>query len=328
MTGLDALNKTTPALTIAFLGGSITEGTDRATPGSFYVDIVGKSFKQHFSEQKVNIINAGWGGTGSEFGLFRLYDDVCAYEPDLVFVEFACNDILKTDDDTVFYMENIVRNLINLPKIPCIVFIYTTDNKYNTKRAAHRKVAKNYSIPEIDIQSYIKALVSEEKISFDKIFGDNIHPNDSGYKIYADYIINCIFGNTGKFFRLPKTNAPLIGKYEIKNPRFVPAEKFDFSGKPSVRPFVNRHLPRCFEMHKGEGVSFRFSGNTFGILCEDMHEKGKAECIIDGKIKLIAEEQLYKPALICHSLKDCSHTAEIKVVSDVPFCPGGFLFNE
>ena len=40
----------------------------------------------------VNFYNAGIGGTGSDFGIARLYDEVAVHEPDIVFVEFSVND--------------------------------------------------------------------------------------------------------------------------------------------------------------------------------------------------------------------------------------------
>ena len=40
----------------------------------------------------MNFYNAGIGGTGSDFGITRLYDDVVSRDPDIVFVEFSVND--------------------------------------------------------------------------------------------------------------------------------------------------------------------------------------------------------------------------------------------
>lgn len=327
MTGLDALNKKTNSLTVAFIGGSITEGTDRATKGCYYVDLVGEHFKSVFKEQTVNIINAGWGGTGSEFGLFRLYEDVIKYQPDMVFVEFAANDILKTPDETKLYMENIVRNLIKQPKTPVINFIYTTDDEYKQMSEVHEEIAMHYDIPSINIMAYLKAEISCGKLQFSDIFGDHIHPNDTGYKVYSDYIISCLFDNKNKYFKLPDKSAPCLMQHEIESPMLDFPTADMISGSFSIRKVVNKHLPAAIALPKDSVLTYEFYGDYIGILCEDMYTGGSAECIIDGKSYGVIRPVLYSPSYVNNSLDKSKHKLELVSNSDEPYCVAAFMVN-
>lgn len=70
------------------IGGSITAaGGISASWGSKVSTWLGEK-----TGKKVNFYNAGIGGTGSDFGITRLYDDVVSRDPDIVFVEFSVND--------------------------------------------------------------------------------------------------------------------------------------------------------------------------------------------------------------------------------------------
>lgn len=327
MTGLDALNKKTKTLTVAFIGGSITEGTDRATKGCYYVDIVGDYFKKYYIEQDVTIINAGWGGTGSEFGLFRLCEDVIKYNPDMVFVEFAANDILKTPYETKLYMENIVTNLMSMEKIPVINFIYTTDDKYNQMSEVHEEIASHYGIPSINIMEYVKSEVMCGRIQFTDIFGDHIHPNDVGYKLYSDFIISCIFNNTEKYFKLPDKTVPRLIPREIENPTFDFPSADMVTGNFSLRKKVNCHLPAAFALSKGSILSYEFYGDYIGVICEDMYEDGVVECIIDGQSCGLVRPIPYSPSYINDTLTKSPHKLELISISDKPFCIAAFMIN-
>ena len=81
--------------TIAYLGGSVTGGFGSSNANEFsWRALTGKHFKKQFPDAEINLVNAGYGGTGSGFARFRLQKDVLDYNPDLVFIEFAFNDLL------------------------------------------------------------------------------------------------------------------------------------------------------------------------------------------------------------------------------------------
>ena len=86
-------------ITVAVIGGSITEGTisngskDGEVPQKLaYAEIFRRWWADRFPQTKVNFVNAGIGGTDSYLGVHRLRMDVLSKKPDVVLVEYAVND--------------------------------------------------------------------------------------------------------------------------------------------------------------------------------------------------------------------------------------------
>jgi len=80
-------------LTVVYFGGSLTWSANATEPnrtgfrGCMSDYLVKRYPKAHF-----NFVDAAIGGTGSKLGIFRLERDVMSYKPDLVFLDFICND--------------------------------------------------------------------------------------------------------------------------------------------------------------------------------------------------------------------------------------------
>ncbi|NLE57719.1 MAG: SGNH/GDSL hydrolase family protein, partial [Planctomycetes bacterium] len=80
--------------TIAYIGGSVTEMTGYRTNVTSW-------FNSKYPG-RITELNAGWSGTGSLVGAMRYARDVLAQNPDLVFIEFAVNDL---PEDPVSFIE-------------------------------------------------------------------------------------------------------------------------------------------------------------------------------------------------------------------------------
>lgn len=78
-------------VTIAFIGGSITEGLT-AGPEKCWAKLTYDRLCEKYPDTKINYVNAGLSGTPSVLGNIRLQRDVLDHKPDIVFVEFAVND--------------------------------------------------------------------------------------------------------------------------------------------------------------------------------------------------------------------------------------------
>ena len=104
------------SIRVGYLGGSIT-----AQPGWRVYSL--EWMKDRFPQAEFIEINAAIGGTGSDFGVFRLHDHVLKFKPDLVFIEFAVNDGGAASEKIIRSMEGIVRQIWkNNPFIS--IFIY------------------------------------------------------------------------------------------------------------------------------------------------------------------------------------------------------------
>ncbi|MBT7166990.1 MAG: SGNH/GDSL hydrolase family protein, partial [Victivallales bacterium] len=55
-------------VTIAVIGGSITQGARASKPQNRYGNLVAQWWRQNFPKSRIQFVNAGIGGTGSNYG--------------------------------------------------------------------------------------------------------------------------------------------------------------------------------------------------------------------------------------------------------------------
>ena len=189
------------SLKVAYLGGSIT-----SQPGWRVYSL--KWFQERFPNAKFKEINASIGGTGSDFGLFRLHEHVLASNPDLVFVEFAVNDNWTGAEKISQSMEGIVRQIWQYNPNIDICFIYTIMESFLNKEmvgqlpvsvSVMETVAKKYGIPTINFSTEVCRLIIENQLIFKgpdigingiQVFSrDGVHPYvETGHHIYLEVL--------------------------------------------------------------------------------------------------------------------------------------------
>ena len=199
-------------ITIAAIGGSITEGAGynvmdgvsvsaedlgvtvngSTYQNSKYVDRVVNWFDAKFENSTVTKVNAGISGTPSFFGTFRLENDVLSHNPDLVIVEFSVNDLGNYQLDEGYMLdayESVVRKCLENGSAVITVFTVNniSNNIGNSWQTYHKAIADHYNVPTI---SYHNAIYpnGEWITEWEKISGDNVHPNVAGHALLA----NCI----------------------------------------------------------------------------------------------------------------------------------------
>jgi lysophospholipase L1-like esterase len=183
-------------ITIAFLGGSITEGAGASDKSNCYVSLVYKWWCEKFPDINVNLINAGIGGTSSYLGLHRLDADVLSHDVDLVFVEFAANDT-NTDFSEDSY-EQIIRRLLYGDEKPAVVLLFaTTESGYNMQQT-EQYLGSYYELPMISYGNGVMAAINAGLIKWSDISVDTVHPNDFGHMIFANIITRYLDGVYGQ----------------------------------------------------------------------------------------------------------------------------------
>ncbi|KON08811.1 SGNH/GDSL hydrolase family protein [Clostridium botulinum] len=304
---------------IVFLGGSITEGTGATAKDKAYVHIVGEYFKNLYEDKKVNIYNAGIGGTGSRFGLFRLERDVICHNPDLVFFEFSVNDRIENPFDASITTEGVVRKLLYLKNQPKIIFLITPSEMADACSSLHKKIAYYYDILVIDIQDYVFKAIGQDKYTWSHISTDNLHPNDVGHKIYGEYIIKSIDKNKDFYFKKNNLKEKSLMGYEFKNPQIESYEKAIFYGHWREE---NMNISKRIELSAvsdvaGDYLEFNFKGKYISALAIVGRECGIAEINLDGAsaiLDLYSDTDNYcTPILNLKDLKDTKHKLIIKV---------------
>ena len=178
-------------MTLAFLGGSITQGSVSTQYTNCYAYRVFDWFVRRFPKTAFTYVNAGVGGTTSQFGVARVDEDVLLYKPDFVIIEFSVND-----DNTDFYQETyegLVRKVYGNAYAPAVLLVHNVF--YDTGVSAeerHRAVGAHYKLPSVSMKSTIYQEVASGAIPNREITPDDLHPNSSGHELVADVITDCL----------------------------------------------------------------------------------------------------------------------------------------
>lgn len=175
------------SLTVGFLGGSITQGSLSSTPETCYAYLVYKWWKETFPEAEFLYINAGIGGTTSQFGISRVEDHLLKYQPDFALIEYAVND-----DNTEFFKEtyeSLIRRIYGDEYVPALMLMNNVkyDDGLNAEDI-HLEVAKAYDLPMVSMRHTIWPEVEAGRIPNRDITPDDLHPNDAGHALVAQVI--------------------------------------------------------------------------------------------------------------------------------------------
>ncbi len=185
-------------VTIAFIGGSITQGAG-AVPinkRSYayltylrFCEICGKK-----AGENIKFVKAGVGGTPSELGILRYDRDVTEngkIKPDIVIVEFAVND---ADDETKgVCFESLVKKILKSEGSPAVIipFMVFADDFNLQDRLS--PVGFRYNLPMVSLKNAVLPefyLLDKEKavIHKNEYFYDQFHPTNLGHAVAADCI--------------------------------------------------------------------------------------------------------------------------------------------
>lgn len=160
------------------IGGSITQA------GEGWID---GWLRKQFPQSSVTTVNAGMSATGSELGVFRVDRDVIGHQPDLVAIEFCVNDGDVPDEDAVRNIESLVVRLKQLAHPPAIIMLVAA-KRAGANLQRHRRVARHYGLLEVDLQQAVDNYLKEDGKSWESLFSDDVHPNQSGHEFYANAI--------------------------------------------------------------------------------------------------------------------------------------------
>lgn len=278
-------------ITIGFIGGSITEGYNAGT-SDIYAKLTYEFFKENFGTgDNVHYVNAGLSGTPSILGLIRSDRDLFKYEPDIVFIEFAVNDGTANIDNTGY--ESLVYKALTQPNEPAVVLLYSVIRSGYTCQDNMNLITFKYDLPKISVKNAIWPYIESGDFTWEDWSNDDSHPNATGCKLYADFIINYL-----------KT----VDKEEISDGYKVPdafANGFDHSALIMVDNEFNTDTIEIeslgsytagsslasfkqgwkHETSGNESFCFSFEGDSLYIVYKDTKNDGygTADVYIDGE---------------------------------------------
>ena len=339
-------------LSVVYLGGSVTHGQGASnstlTTGTSWAALVHQHLMEKYPDATIKGYNAAIGGTGSYFGLHRLGRDVYPSDPDLIFIDFAVNDLYQsyTEAQSTVFMESLITNIQAKYPDADIVMVLVTNEAHcgadYTNLLAHEAVANHYGIPVINVGEALGEKISAGD-SWSKYSGDSVHPNDAGYKVYADAIIPVldrllpVSPTEAEAHYLPKqyiTNlledammvtADQIGAQTGWN---LTATTSSNSATNSLRGY-GKISQALIPSASGATLTYEFTGSAFGMIVEPGYSQN-VTVTIDGvttakMVESSGEEKIIK--VIFDNLRDGEHTVEITYGGSGEFAVGAFLIG-
>lgn len=283
------------SIKLGFIGGSITQGSLSSTPETCYAYLVYEWWCANFPKAEFTYINAGIGGTTSQFGAARAEDDLLRYAPDFVIVEFSVND-----DSTEHFKETyegLVRKVLASSSHPAVMLVHNVFyNNGGNAQLMHARIARHYDLPAVSMQSTIyKALVDG---AFDNrvITPDDLHPNDNGHALvsrvityYLDRMKEMSENESSTYCALNELPKPLtVNAYEdsvrYRNDNSSPVlEGFVADNEPQS------HITDCFKKgwraaKTGDSIKFEVEGSCIALQFRKTIKLPApvAEAVIDG----------------------------------------------
>lgn len=318
-------------ITIGFLGGSITMGSVSSTPETCYAYLVFDWWQKTFSNARFTYVNAGIGGTTSQFGAARVHADMLQYNPDFAITEFSVND----DDNEHFLetYEGTIRNLYGYKTKPAILIVnnvYYNDGR--NAQAQHNKIGKAYQIPCVSMQSSIYPQVEAGVIPNREITPDDLHPNDAGHELVAG-IITHFLETVYAAINIEETAAPMIApvsknEYEHSTRYQNDSNTFtsngfaaDMTKQETITQFFRKGWTAskvgdsiCFQIQgTGTAVQFRKSihkPTPIAVAIVDGDEEHAV--VLDGNFEEDWGDCLYLQTLTEHTEKKI-HKVEIRI---------------
>lgn len=177
-------------LTIGFLGGSITQGSLSSSEETCYAHLVFDWWRETFRESRVSYVNAGVGGTTSQFGVARVKKDLLSKQPDFIIVEFSVND-----EPTDFFeetYEGLIRTILKNSETAVLSLHNVRFDTGVSAEERHRTIAAAYGLPCVSMKPSLYRAVREGLVTVPEISPDGLHPNDLGHRLVADTVIDCL----------------------------------------------------------------------------------------------------------------------------------------
>ncbi|MCL2051938.1 MAG: SGNH/GDSL hydrolase family protein [Lachnospiraceae bacterium] len=188
-------------ITIAYIGGSITQGAGaKPINNRCYAKLSCEAFKKRFAKDtdKVHFVKAGIGGTPSQLGIARYKRDILAPEnqaPDIVIIEFAVNDY--SDETNGVCYESLCLMAYEGAGSPAVILLFSVFANDENLEDRLAKVGYHYDFPMVSakqavLPEYAKnRFLSENDLSDSVLtrrhyFHDILHPSNTGHQIMAD----------------------------------------------------------------------------------------------------------------------------------------------
>lgn len=319
-------------ITIAYIGGSITEGLTVApnNPELCWANLSYEWLCKTYPNTKINYVNAGLSGTPSILGNIRLERDILAHNPDICFVEFAVNDGTEAKYRNSY--ESLVRTLLKQENDMAVVLLFTVIKSGHTCQPHMSEIGNNYGLPMISEPDSLGVEFAEGRMTWEDYSDDESHPNQRGHEIVRDFVAHYfetvmekLDENTGTVDRtLPEPKfSPKYADMHFIDSESLETELVGFEKNDTHSAFHNGW------MYKGSddaSIKFTLNCKSLELVYKANNSKAfaTADIYIDGEMKQTVNSNQSDgwnnpvTALIIDNDEAAEHTVEIKVASGDP----------
>ncbi len=315
-------------VTVAYLGGSITEGY-LVNSKQNYAYKTTNWLKKFFNNDNIKNVNAGLSGTPSTIGLLRVQQDVLDEQPDIVFIEFAVNDAQDTTSKMMY--ESLVNRIANSETAPAVVLLFTRLENGYTCEEHMSAVGEAYELPMISVDAALAPDLEAGTLAWSDYAKDSSHPNNDGHTMISEfiqYLFAQVMVKESMDAEMDYTTCKALGSpYAGMN--FYNTENLyilELGGFKEANSDI-QHFPHDWIWQKEAGGSLKFTmtGKNLVLLYkESNNEKNMAtmEVYVDGKLK--TKVNAYSPsgwnnpqvAVVLNEVSEGEHEIELKISED------------
>lgn len=280
---------------VAFFGGEALKGKK-----PYSQDVVAL-FKEQFKDANI-AHNPFPDQGGSWYGAFRVARaepvfGATVHNACMELIDFAPDDIGKTEREIVDAWEGMVRGLLSFRSSMDIVFVYTLSpamlDDFKSGRTPEvirwaETVAEHYNLPSVNLARIAAEKILSGEISQDEFFAGNSTPTEKGDKIYADamrtFLDACMKARPAEtnlvHRKMPEALSPTnMGRAQIIAYDWAELPKDAKVGRPSSLPYFRHVL--VFDDWDAV-VSLKFTGSAVGLLDLAPSNAPRYEYSIDG----------------------------------------------
>lgn len=147
-------------VTLAYIGGSITEGALASPNSNCYAEVSANAFANTYGKDggsNVHFVNAGMSGTPSSLGIIRYDRDVLGQmttgnHPDILFIEFAVNDYNECTAGGAY--DGMIRRA--LKSSTAVVLIFSIFQSGRVLEDTYKPYGTYYDLPMISMGDAIE----------------------------------------------------------------------------------------------------------------------------------------------------------------------------
>jgi lysophospholipase L1-like esterase len=278
-------------VTVAVIGGSITAGAKASKPEKNYGGVLAQWWRLTFPKAKIELVNAGIGATGSNYGALRAQRDLLAHRPDFVVVEYAVND--GDAQPSAETLEGLIRQVLKQPQQPAMVLLFMMHRPGSNAQQWHSKVGQHYRLPMLSFRDAFWPEIQAGRMKWEDIEADDVHPNDRGHASAAG-LVAALLDSVRK--ELPADDK-LSAIGPLPSPLF--SDLFEHTvllEAAALKPVHNQGwvfdaVGKCWKSDRpGSHIEFEIEGQA--ILLMDWHIRGpmgKAKVQVDDRPAVVRD---------------------------------------